>query len=140
MNINYPIISYYDGCLVADNGEGMKVMGAIFPDENTMLMKECSANQDEGWIIEITGKYIEYKPQGKRREWARPLSWLWRFTQTEYRLTKRRNITVGELKELIKNVKDEYEEAPTASSLREHLQNYNDNDIVTEQILREWPI
>jgi hypothetical protein len=60
--------------------------------------------------------------------------------QSEYTITNARDISVGELRKKLQGVKDDFEEAPQAESLREHLQKYADEEVVSEQLLKDWPI
>jgi hypothetical protein len=140
MKLKFPIIIYHDDVLVVDNGEGMKAMGASFPDNKTMLCKESLLNHRPGWIIEADGKFRELKPTGKRREWARPLSFIWRFVLSEYEVIKSRSTTVGEIKTLSKDIVDKFPEAPIAADFRQLLNQYDDNVVLSEDILRDWPI
>lgn len=138
MNIKFPILLYLDDVLTVDKDGA--AMEASFPDRHTMLCKEIMLNHSPGWILDAAGVFIDLMPSGKRRVWARPLSFLWRFTLSEYSVSCPGKITVGELKGRIENINDKFPEAPVASDLRLFLRKYKDNELVTGEILRSWPI
>jgi hypothetical protein len=140
MKIKLPILLYFDKQLYADDGIGLKAMGAKFTKKGTFLCKEHSLDEQPAWLIEVDGSFIELMPIGKRREWARPFSFLWRFTLSEFKVSPKRVITVTELQKKISKISDKYEEAQVAGDLRRHLKKYDPNELVTEKILRDWPI
>lgn len=140
INLEFPIIMYFDDVLVVDNGEGFRAMGASFPDQETMLCKESVRKHNPGWILEVNGKFRELKPKGKRFEWTRPLSFLWRFVLSEYKVFESRSVSVGELKSMIDNLDDKFPEAPLALDLRRYLKTYKEDVVITEEILKKWPI
>ena len=116
-------------------------MGASFPNNWTMRLKEVPRDEQPGWILESSGDFSDLRPVGKHREWARPLSWLWRFTQTEYELSERKRITVAECKGLLAQVSDaEHSEVRVAADLQDHLAKYPEEQVVSREVLQAWPL
>lgn len=140
MKPKFPLIMYIDDVLAVYPEEATKVKNLSFPDDNTMLCLENGKKHGPGWLVDVTGQFRQLKPLGKRREWARPLSFLWQFVLSEYSITENRSITIGELRSLIENIDDPYPEAPIAEDLRRFLKQYGDDVIVSEELLRKWPI
>ena len=140
MKLKFPIIMNIDDALSVYPEEAMEVLSISFPDSRTMLCMETVRNHQSGWILEINGQFRELKPTGKRHEWLRPISFLWQFVLSEYNVTEGRSVTVGELKKLIKDLKDQFPEAPIASDFSRFLSKYDDDIVVSEDILRAWPI
>jgi hypothetical protein len=140
MKLEFPIAVYIDGDFFVDDGRALRAMGASFPDAGTMRCKEALRRKDHGWILEAAGRFRELKLTGARREWARPLSFLWRFVRSEYSVSEGRAVTIGELKARMRGVVDRYPEAPVASEFRSFLGRYDDRVVISEGILRDWPI
>ncbi len=140
MKLEFPIIIYIDNVLSVYPEEAIKVNKISFPDARTTLCMESVKNTKAGWIIDFNGRYRQLKPQGKRREWTRPLSFLWQFVLSEYSMSKSRTIAVSELKILINDINDSYPEAPITEDLRKFLMQYEDSVIVSKELLRKWPI
>ena len=140
--LQFPIIIRFGDSFVADSGVGMKAMGAAFPDSQTMLIKESWRGSDplSGWIVDSCATLREFHLCGKRREWARPLAFLWRFTLSEYRLTAPRQVTIRELKRLAHGATDSSPETPVASDFRRFLAKYPDDVILTPETLQAWPL
>lgn len=142
-SLELPVVLYFEERLTVDAGDGLKAIGMSFPDKNSMICKAHARrgfNDLPGWILEANGNFREFVPLRRRREWAAPVSFLVQLVQSEYAITEVRKISVGEIKRKLQGVKDDFEEAPQAASLRGHLQNYSDDQIVSEQMLRDWPI
>ncbi len=135
MKLKTPIIIYLDRMLDVDGGAGLRAMGASFPDARTMLCKETVKKHRPGWVMEADGQFRTLVPRGKRREWARPLSGLWRFTQSEYEMSGPKLITVGEFMRLLGPVKDHFKEARAAAALRVSLKAFNNEDLVDAALL-----
>ena len=140
VTLDLPVILYFGGIVAVDGGIGIKAGDIRFIDERTMLAREWRLIDLPGWFVERTGKFREFRPKGKRREWARPLRFLWNFTLSEYDVALPRQVTVGELLDRVRDVKDHSREAPIASDLRRFLKEFDRDDVVTEQLLKAWPI
>ena len=142
-SLNVPVVLYFEEKLSVDPGDGLKVIGINFPDKNSMLCRTHARRgftDLPGWMLESNGKFREFIPLKRRWEWAAPISFLVQLVQSEYTITNARDISVGELRKKLQGVKDDFEEAPQAESLREHLQKYADEEVVSEQLLKDWPI
>jgi len=143
MKLELPAVVYLDNMLTVDRGEGLRARGASFPDERTLVMKASvrkNHKETSGWVLEANGNFRELKPQGRRREWAQPLSFLVQFVQSEYSVSEPRTITVAELKKYLKGVRNKFSEAPVATDLRRFLEQQDDNAPVTREMLKAWPI
>lgn len=140
MKLNYPILMYINEVLAVYTEEAARVLRISFPDNRTMLCMESHREQSLGWILEITGMFRELQPKGKRREWARPFSFLWQLVLSEYSITEGRSITIAELRAYAKDIPDKFPEAPLASDFRRFLNQYADHALVTEDILKSWPM
>lgn len=140
MKLNYPILMYMNDFLAVYPKKAARVLNISFPNNSTMLCMETEKDHKPGWILESTGLFLELKPKGKRREWARPISFLWQLVLSEYNIAERRSITVGELKAYAKDIADKYEDAPLANDFRHFLNQYDDDIIITENILKAWPM
>lgn len=137
MKLKFPVVIYMDRKLDVDGGIGLRAGGVSFLNENTMVAKETVRNHRPGWILDSEGNFRTLKPRGKRREWARPLSSLWRFTQSEYEVSEPKLLKVGEFKSLLKPVKDHFAEARTAAALRKSLEAFGDEELLTADVLKK---
>lgn len=135
MKLKFPVVLYIDRKLDVDDGVGLRARGVSFPDERTMVCKETVQNHKPGWLLDADGNFRTLTPKGKRREWARPLSSLWRFTQSEYEMSAPKLLKVGEFKRLLGPVKDHFAEARTAATIRRSLETFNDDAVLTADLL-----
>lgn len=141
--LELPVVLYFEEKLSVDPGDGLRVIGMKFTDSNVLLCKTHARQgyvDKPGWILESNGMFREFTPRKRRREWAKPLSFLVQFVQSEYVVSDARSISVGELSVLLRDIKDDFKEAPQAADLRRHLRKYPENEAVTERLLRDWPI
>ena len=137
VSLELPALVYLNGYFSADEQVGLKAAGVEFLSEDTMLCKEYDRSEVPGWIVESNGRFREFVPAGKRRGWARPLSFLWRFTLSEYRVSAPRSITVGELKQKLQGIK---EDRKVVAHLKDYLSRFDEREPVTQSLLRQWPI
>ena len=135
-----PAILYFDGGVTVNPELGFKARGIRFLDERTMVCKEHSIDERPGWLIESDGNFREVFPTGKRREWARPMKFLWRFTLSEFEVTLPRQITAGDVYERTKVIKERSREAPIVTDLRRFMRGFGKDDVVTREMLLAWPI
>ena len=143
MKLEMPVVLYLDKALTVDNGEGLRARGASFQDERTLIMKASvkkNYKETPGWVLEANGNFRELRPLDRRRQWAEPLSFLIQFVQSQYAVSEPRVISVGELKKHLKGVRDKFSDAPVASDLRRFLDQHNDDEPVTREMLKAWPI
>lgn len=136
MKLEFPVVIYIDRKLDVDDGLGFRARGVTFPNDRTMLCKETVQNHKPGWMLEGNGNFRTLTPKGKRREWARALSSLWRFTQSEYEMSDPKSITAGDFKKLLGPVKDHYPEARSAAAIRRSLQTLSDDELLTADAVR----
>lgn len=135
-----PAILYFDGAVTVNPELGFKARGIRFLDERTMVCKEHAIDEHPGWLIESDGSFREFFPKGKRREWARPMKFLWRITLSEFEVTLPRQITAGEVYKRTEGIKERSREAPILSDLRRFMRDYGKDDVVTREMLQAWPI
>jgi hypothetical protein len=141
--LSVPVVLFFEEKLSVDSGDGLRAIGLKFINANSMT---CRAHAKRGftdlpgWILEVDGRFREFVPRGRRKAWAAPLSFLVQLVESEYAVTDAQNISVRDLKQKLDGVVDDFEEAPQAQGLREHLQKYDDDEVVSERMLREWPI
>ncbi|MEH6418750.1 hypothetical protein [Pseudomonas sp. CGJS7] len=141
---DFPLLAYQDDRLFVDkDGAGFKIDGAFFPDADTMVCRVSArrgAIETPGWFLEITGRFREITPRGRRRTWALPFQFLIPLALCEYAMSAPRTISVGELKQKLVGVQDHFPEAPLAADLRRYLRKHRDDAPVTEAMLRAWPM
>ena len=140
IDLQVPVVLCLENVVSADGGEGLVAAGVTFPDPHTMLYKEASREHPRGWVVELNGQFREFEPRGKRREWARPFSFLWRFTQSEFSVSDPRPMSVRELRSRLTGLVDPFEEAPIAENLRTYLDGLPGDEVVSEEMLLGWPI
>ena len=119
--IKFPILFRYHQHVVPAGLEMLPVWGLKHIEENRFLMPESVQGKVPvlRWLIDGDGRLREAVVIGMRNEWLRPLSWLWRFTQTIYEIKSGRVATVGELLSLNKGASRD----PEKSSSKD-FQNY----------------
>lgn len=141
MTFSFPVLAYLYGDLNVDPERAFVVMGARFPDDRTMLHK-ASHRKDvaevPGWLLDADGWFRELVPIGRRREWARPVSFFVRLVQAEFAMSSPRKITVGELAGRIADIRDRFPEAPIAKDLRGFLASRKQDETVDRRMLAEW--
>jgi hypothetical protein len=138
-----PVVLFSRNVLSVVPEEGLRVMEISIPASDTMLRKSSAKKgflEPSGWILEVNGRFREFKPRGIKNGWAAPLSSFIQLVKSEFDLTEGRNISAGELSLLLRDIKDDFQEAPQAADLRRHLRKYPEHEIVTERMLRDWPI
>jgi hypothetical protein len=136
-SLDLPALVYLNGYLGADVEIGLRAAGIDFLSEEVMVCKEYFPSEMPGWIVELNGNFRELLPTGKRRAWARPLRFLWRFTLTVYRVTLPRQILVGELRERLRGIKTDRE---VLAHLKHYLSQFDEGELVTQGLLEKWPI
>ncbi|QNP40449.1 hypothetical protein [Lysobacter solisilvae (ex Woo and Kim 2020)] len=137
VRLSLPALVYINGYLSADEEIGLRAAGINFLSAEVMVCKEYFRSEIPGWIVDLDGCFREFSPTGKRRSWARPLRFLWRFTLSEYRATLPRTITVGELREKIRGIKADRE---VVAHLKNYLEQLRAEEPITQDVLRKWPI
>ena len=143
LKIAFPALVYFRGELSVWPEEAFRVLGFHFPAETSMLCKASARRayvEPPGWLVDVDGRFIEFQPIGYRRSWARPISFLVQFVQSEFSVAPPRVVSSGELLQLAIPIKDGFPEAPVASSLRSFLRKQPSGAPVTRQLLEQWPI
>ena len=140
VSIEMPVLVYMDGSLSADPGLGLKVDRVNFVDERTMLCRAGPNSQVSGWILESDGNFRELHFVAIRRNWARPFRIFWNLVLAEYSVAPPREITVGELNDRARKIKDSYPDAPLAADLRRFLKGFPSEKFVTREMLQAWPL
>ncbi|GAB3094079.1 hypothetical protein [Lysobacter terrae] len=137
VSLDLPALVCLNGYFSADQEVGLRAAGLNFLSEEIMVCKEYFRSEIPGWIVELNGSFREFVPTGKRRAWARPLSFLWRFTLSEYRVSPPQKITVGELREKVRGIK---EDRKVLAHLKNYLSQFDERELVTQSLLQKWPI
>lgn len=89
------------------------------------------------WLIEDDAKLRELTATGKRREWARPLRFIWTFVKVRYELGEARPITVGTLRRLIDGTRMDQEKSLTPA-LNRFLRDYDDDVVFSREMLESF--
>lgn len=138
--ISYPVLCFLNGKLVVHTQESFKVLGAYFQDEQIFsTLENRRIKGRDGWLLDASGLYITLVYTGPKREWARPLSFLWNAVQSSYQFTVNEFITVGSLR---KNI----EAIPKSSlgslgrDLNSFLISRESEVVITADLFRQWPI
>ena len=134
MNIQFPILIYYNGKLFADAGATMKATGGHFTDEGNFSHMEYRANEKNGWLLEYNGKFHKLTPNGKKHESLRPLKFLWNFVKSEFSVETINTINVKELTEIVLGSKQNV----LSKNLLKFLSSRNEDEVITQEILKQW--
>jgi len=140
VDLQLPAILCFGGAVTVNPALGFHARGIWFLDARTMVCKELAGEECPGWLIEANGQFREFTPMGKRRAWARPLKFLWRFTLSEFEVSLPRAITVGEVCERARGIKERSSEAPIVTDLRRFMGGFDKGEVVTAGMLQAWPI
>ena len=138
-----PVVLYSRNVFSVVPEEGLRVLGITVGSDGVMLRKASAkrgAVETSGWMLESDGSFWEFQPSGRRHGWAAPLSFLVQLVRSEFTATTPRPITIKELRERLTRVRPGFGEATQARGLLRHLEKYPDWDVVTTQILKDWPI
>ncbi len=141
--VTFPAVVYFNADVSAWPQEALKVLGMRFPSAEQMICRASAKRghvEPPGWFLDSTGRFIEFRPVGQKNAWLKPLSWLVQFVETEFALSPPRQITCGELIELLKPIKDRFKEAPVARDLRSFLRRFPGDTVVNAEILQQWPL
>jgi len=111
------------------------------PKPDTLL---CAASRSSRkpkrlrWILEANGTFRELEFVGIRREWTRPVAFLWNFMMDEFRMSPPRAISVGELEVKLGKVSDRFPEAPQGKDFKAFLRAHSPEEIISEVMLRSF--
>lgn len=136
MEIKFPIVCYSSEKLVVAPAAFMDVVGGKFTKEGTFLRKECFIQEKPFWIMDFEGNLFVFSQIRKRNSWLRPLSFLWRFTQTEFSVNVISDISIENFIEILGKCKKNQ----CQKDLIRHLKKYDKNNFVSQAILVAWPI
>lgn len=142
MTIRFPVVLYLRGVLTVEDGKD-SAFGINFSSNNAMLIKASVKKryvEESGWILDSNGLFREIEPKSRHREWAAPFSFLVQLVMAEFYISDPEPISCRELIERLSLIPDRFQEAPIASDLRRHLGKYKPNELVSEQMLIDWPI
>ena len=140
MPIRSPVLLYFHGDLIVGDLDELRRLGERFEDERTYVSHESLTADVPGWLVSRDGQFVELTPGSRRREWLRPLRWLWNFVEVRYAASAPRSITVGELTERIRGLGDRFPDAPITSDLRSFLASRDPAEVIDAQTLTDWNI
>jgi len=119
--IQFPIVFRYHKNVVPSGPDIVRIWRLKHVAENRFRMPESKKGKAVlHWIVDGHGRLREAKVVGASLEWLRPLSWLWRFTQTIYEIAPGRTVTVRELLDLNGGASRDPEKS-SARSFRHYL-------------------
>ena len=131
MDIKFPILYKFGSELICAD---KNYIGLRAVSDDTVLSKETKNNKKIDWFIDESALFRKLKRVGQRRKWALPLGFLWRLSPDEYSVVEERNITVGEVKKLVRVVRDP-DDYPLAAALLQALRDRTDDELFTPQMM-----
>jgi hypothetical protein len=140
MPIRSPVLFFFHGDLIVGDLDELRRLGERFEDGQTYISRETLTADVPGWLLSRDGQFFELTPGSRRRESLRPLRWLWNFVRVCYAVSAPRSITVGELTERIRGLRDRFPDAPITSDLRGFLATRDPAEVIDAQTLTDWNI
>lgn len=137
--IKFPILFRYHRLVVPAGPEMLSVWGLKHIEENRYQMPEAAQGKVPvlHWLIDGDGHLREAAVIGMRNEGLRPLSWLWRFTQTIYEIKPGRVATVGELFTLSEGASHDPEKSSSAD-FQNFLSSFSPDTLFTRSMFLEF--
>lgn len=139
MNISFPIIMVLDGHFYLDTVESAGAAGFEISKEGTLLLKETEVTMGNGFIIDDKGFFYELSPKGKRKEFLRFLSFLWRFVKSEYCIKYKPDVAVLEVLELLNDKCKVNKKTRLYKDFLCFLEKYK-HEKLSEDLLKKWPL
>lgn len=140
MLVKFPIILFLDKKFYVGPKELLNALGvSTNKNESMIFTKEHLKVSVPGWLLDYDGNYYEFHPSGKRNEWLRPISFLWRFVISEYSLSRPRKITVSQMNEIMTNIAHEKGDR-LIKKFRTFLKSCDQSEYLSKEVLDRWPI
>ena len=136
--IQFPILFRFHQYIAPSSLEIVRIWRLKHVSGNTFRMPESKRGESLlHWLIDGHGHLREAKVVGSSREWLRPFSMLWRFTQTIYEIKPGRPATIGELLSLIDGASRDPEKSCT-QPFRAFLKKHKPETTFTRSMFMEF--
>ncbi len=141
MPIAFPVIVSVYGKVVVAPLESLGILMDLRGDHRIFCCQSFRKPESRAlkWLVEYSGAYRSLRFITYHHKWLQPLRYLWNFVREEYEVGSPEVITVGRLRQLLReSTVSKYEDEPVAPWLIMRLQElqFSDDDIVTEELLR----
>lgn len=130
--IVYPILFRFDDMTVPEGDEfpaswNLRHLGNSVYETPERVRPDARFH----WLIDGDAQLREFTLTGKRREWARPLRYIWSFVRVRYELEEGRPITVGMLRQLIADTRLDEDKSLTPA-LNRFLKGHSDSELFSK--------
>ena len=136
--INYPIIFRFDDMTVPEGDLFSKHWGIRHLSDSEFETAESIHPEARfHWLIDSNARLRTISLRNKRREWARPLRYIWRLVRVQYQISDGRAITIAELKGLVEGTRLDEEKSLTPA-LNEFLSPFDDTSPFTKEMFNQF--
>lgn len=136
--INYPIIFRFDDMTVSVD-DLFSINWGIhhLSDSEFETAESIHPEAQFHWLIDSNARLRTISLRKKRREWARPLRYIWRLVRVQYQISDGRAISIAELKGLVQGTRLDEEKSLTPA-LNEFLSTFDDTSPFTKEMFDQF--